>query len=171
MGCEGNSPGGHFLQPRCYNYSNSADAWFQQDLTRSGDNSHSSPTPGIPRDKGAPRSLAGMKIHTSDFCPAVRSRRVHITSVRGGPHSSGPPVASSLPLLLKMEREIREGRAFRQSSRRPIIPFTPPPHTSSRPLHHSLVFVLPPPFPPPDGLIKGSMTVRSENQTGTVAVC
>lgn len=63
---------------------NIADTWFQQDLTRSGDNSHSSPTPGIPRDKGAPRSLAGMKIHTSDFCPAVCPRRVHITSVRGG---------------------------------------------------------------------------------------
>lgn len=48
MGCEGNSPGGHFLEPRCYNYSNSADTWLQQDLTRSGDNSHSSPTPGNP---------------------------------------------------------------------------------------------------------------------------
>lgn len=109
--------------------------------------------------------------HSGQFVETPRPRRVK--SVWGS-HSSGGRVASSLPLLLKMEREIREGRVFQQSSRRPIIPFTlpfptPPPlprlHPSSS-------------FPAPDDIFKGSMTVpgshhhsHSENQTETVAVC
>lgn len=161
MGCEGNSPGGDFLELRCYNYSNSADTRFQQASTAFLSRCDGNPViiplifhPG--RSTGQRRSILArwdenthirlwphggqfvetpLSSHPSIRQPPSGPRGVHVKSVWGS-HSSGPRGASSLPLLLKIEREIREGRAFQQSSRSSIIPFT-----------HSTLH--PPPTPPP----------------------